>query len=847
MLKHTNVVNYIDSFEDEHYFYIVMEQCKCGNLFKYLKRRGKLSEKAAAVIISQVLEAVVYMHLRGVVHRDLKLSNILLSEGLHVRLCDFGLAVQLEHPDEEHFTLCGTPNYIAPEVVSKRAHGFPADLWSIGCLFYFLVCGAPPAEQVDVKDIMAKLFAMNKANETTSEFSHGALDFMQCLLQSNPTKRASASEILAHPFLQIAAAGEYGHARSSGSGGGDQPSELRRAEQQCQTLAHQRDQQRGQRRDDEDDDDHDAQEDEEGRLRRAHSPVADLTRSKFDESIYSSPSRTEYQQHQQHQYSGRSSATASADASTAVTTFSHVNGGRVVPGSDEASTLLRAPVASAEPRYEYQNQLAHSPAGRPKSSPKGFQSPDLEMRRSGESTATGVSRKTKNSNRGHQGAAAGPVPGPMPHPGEPRNGQHVTASHVRDQNSQIDADDLVGRSWLGRIRSLRRSIQLQGQGHHTHHINNNAPMVASLGSVGLAAAALPPGAVDTAGTSTWVDERLQPIVYCNHNGELLIVSGAGDVLLCSLAKDARGNDRRYRVCVRAKRPLALLVGSMTDGMEGECRRLCAQRFDENGQKREQTSVGASQQLLSLSQRDKGDGDFTGLELLSAKQWVKEHDIRSLSPQLNRIRFRVSAMLEVVKRRQPRLVLYIKSSSKNGSGGGGSSSSNMIDKQGKGKSKKKNKKKEEEDDDKGANREGGSTTTATATVGGSEKKVHCKCMIMNNHPLPDFCIQWADDTKLRYALESGQLQVSGPLGQFHWDAVAETGSNSGSHGHGHGVAQWASTAPQKLRGYLVDAQRFMGRCLSEQASLEADGAKPSLHRARGVGPHIAFVDEVISLL
>ena len=83
---------------------------------------------------------------------------ILLSA--HFHCSDFGLAVQMEHPDEEHFTICGTPNYIAPEVASQRAHGTPADLWSVGCLFYSLMTGSMPFEHAGgVRDTLQLIIA----------------------------------------------------------------------------------------------------------------------------------------------------------------------------------------------------------------------------------------------------------------------------------------------------------------------------------------------------------------------------------------------------------------------------------------------------------------------------------------------------------------------------------------------------------------------------------------------------------------------------------------------------------------------------------------------------------------
>jgi polo-like kinase 4 len=147
-LKHHAIVNVLNHFEDQDNVYIVLELCVNGNLFKHIKTRGKLNETVAAKYCFQLLEAVQHLQSQhGVIHRDLKLSNILLDQHYNVKLCDFGLAAQLGHPDEEHFTICGTPNYIAPEVASQQAHGFPVDLWSLGCLLFAMLTGSPPFEQ----------------------------------------------------------------------------------------------------------------------------------------------------------------------------------------------------------------------------------------------------------------------------------------------------------------------------------------------------------------------------------------------------------------------------------------------------------------------------------------------------------------------------------------------------------------------------------------------------------------------------------------------------------------------------------------------------------------------------
>lgn len=200
-LEHSSIIKFLDAFEDDKNVYIVLELCQYGNLFRYLKRLGPLSEIDAAFIIKQLLQAVDYMHSNGVVHRDFKLSNILIysvptpvspnrsyqslnsninNDGIVIKICDFGLAIQMDNPDEEHYTLCGTPNYIAPEIASMKSHSFPADLWSMGCLFYAMVVGRAPFDSTDVKETLQKIITGEYPEP--KGISNLALDFMKSLL-----------------------------------------------------------------------------------------------------------------------------------------------------------------------------------------------------------------------------------------------------------------------------------------------------------------------------------------------------------------------------------------------------------------------------------------------------------------------------------------------------------------------------------------------------------------------------------------------------------------------------------------------------------------------------------------
>lgn len=193
-LKHHCIVDVIECFEDEKFVCIVLELCVNGNMYRYLKSHGRLEEPCAAKYCFQLLEAVQYLQsVHGVIHRDLKLSNILLDEQYNIKLCDFGLATRLGHPDEEHFTICGTPNYIAPEVASQQAHGFPVDLWSLGCLLFAMLTGEPPFEQQGgVQETLQRIvegkYAMpDHISQEAQDFLRSLLDLVRVIIVLNPS------------------------------------------------------------------------------------------------------------------------------------------------------------------------------------------------------------------------------------------------------------------------------------------------------------------------------------------------------------------------------------------------------------------------------------------------------------------------------------------------------------------------------------------------------------------------------------------------------------------------------------------------------------------------------------
>ncbi|KAJ2833685.1 hypothetical protein GGI24_000754, partial [Coemansia furcata] len=147
-LSHTGVVPLYDSFEDERFVYLVMEHCSSGDLWRYLRQRGgggelaALAEGEARHVMRQTAGAVSYLHAHGVLHRDLKLANILLTQSMDVRVADFGLATWVGHV--EPTTMCGTPSYISPEILARQPYGLEADVWALGCLLVTLLTGSQP-------------------------------------------------------------------------------------------------------------------------------------------------------------------------------------------------------------------------------------------------------------------------------------------------------------------------------------------------------------------------------------------------------------------------------------------------------------------------------------------------------------------------------------------------------------------------------------------------------------------------------------------------------------------------------------------------------------------------------
>ena len=170
-----------------------------------IKRRKRLTEPETAYFMRQLLEATKYIHDQLVIHRDLKLGNLFLDKNMNIKVGDLGLATKLESADEIRKTICGTPNYIAPEVIqgdrATRGHSFQVDIWSMGVIMYTCLVGKPPYEAKDVKATYQRIMANAYSFPKNIPISDDAKDLIVSMLQSKPADRPTLNQIAFHPFL----------------------------------------------------------------------------------------------------------------------------------------------------------------------------------------------------------------------------------------------------------------------------------------------------------------------------------------------------------------------------------------------------------------------------------------------------------------------------------------------------------------------------------------------------------------------------------------------------------------------------------------------------------------------
>ncbi|XP_035233677.1 aurora kinase A-like, partial [Stegodyphus dumicola] len=196
-LRHPNILRLYGYFYDESRVYLVLEYAPGGELYKVLQQCKRFDEKTAATYMAKISQALKYCHSKKIIHRDIKPENLLLGANGELKIADFGWSVHA--PSSRRTTMCGTLDYLAPEMLDNKTYDEKVDLWCLGVLCYEFLVGKPPFEADSVTSTYSLI------RRVVLKFPHfvsiGAQDFICRLLRKNPAERMSTDDVLQHPWL----------------------------------------------------------------------------------------------------------------------------------------------------------------------------------------------------------------------------------------------------------------------------------------------------------------------------------------------------------------------------------------------------------------------------------------------------------------------------------------------------------------------------------------------------------------------------------------------------------------------------------------------------------------------
>lgn len=209
-MHHPNIVEFLRAFTINDHTYVVLQMCPNGSLTEMVKVRTCLSLPEVRRYMIQICGGVKYMHKRSVIHRDLKMGNIFLDARMNIKIGDFGLAAVMADEHDRRTTLCGTPNYIAPEILSKssnRGHDNKVDTWAIGVICYAMLMGTPPFQSKTQQEIYTKLRTLEYEWKIDGKnyIPQQAKDFVASCLNLNAVERPEMDELVEHKFFTMGA------------------------------------------------------------------------------------------------------------------------------------------------------------------------------------------------------------------------------------------------------------------------------------------------------------------------------------------------------------------------------------------------------------------------------------------------------------------------------------------------------------------------------------------------------------------------------------------------------------------------------------------------------------------
>ncbi|NWR84103.1 AURKA kinase, partial [Furnarius figulus] len=196
-LRHPNILRLYGYFHDVTRVYLILEYAPRGEVFKELQKLTKFDEQRTATYITELGDALLYCHSKSVIHRDIKPENLLLGSNGELKIADFGWSVHA--PSSRRTTLCGTLDYLPPEMIEGRTHDEKVDIWSLGVLCYEFLVGKPPFEATTYQETYR---AISRVEFKFPPFvTEGARDLISKLLKHNPFHRLPLKDVLLHPWI----------------------------------------------------------------------------------------------------------------------------------------------------------------------------------------------------------------------------------------------------------------------------------------------------------------------------------------------------------------------------------------------------------------------------------------------------------------------------------------------------------------------------------------------------------------------------------------------------------------------------------------------------------------------
>ena len=202
MISHPFIITFDGFCQDDKYIYLSLELVNGGELFTYLRGIGKFGVEQSMFYCSQIVSIFEYLHSKNIVYRDLKPENILIEKTGYLKLTDFGFAKIIEG---RTYTLCGTPEYLAPEIILNKGHGKPVDWWTTGILLYEMIAGIDPFSDDDPMMVYQKI--LKGKIRFPSSFDPNAKSLVKHLLEADLTKRygnlkGGVNDIKGHRFFK---------------------------------------------------------------------------------------------------------------------------------------------------------------------------------------------------------------------------------------------------------------------------------------------------------------------------------------------------------------------------------------------------------------------------------------------------------------------------------------------------------------------------------------------------------------------------------------------------------------------------------------------------------------------